>query len=452
MASFRSVEKWSRGSAKKVHQEDVFDPAIHLDYSPPEKQFTMKDLLLDQGPSASSIAGTTPFPLLSREGVRAYRRGLFQQNVLDNCASSPFPGTLVLRDVEKQSKFIKDFWTHPQTVRIVSEAMGVPLEVVMPTEIGHTNIQVEGATVSEMTKKLKVEPSAEKVELSAEERAYDPLKDSSAIIPWHYDSYPYVCVLMLSETDGMIGGETYIKKGDGTSQKVEGPRIGHVVMLQGGKVQHLAARARGVKERISTITSYRSSVPTVYDSSYMTNIRPYANLNSLYPQWAQYRLRKMRDEINNYLDQIEKDPELTLDRVELENFINEQVGYLRRTSRQMIPPEDQKRMLKKYGMGAYYDSPRIWKRVQSLPDFEKIASSADRDRVWMPQSVYWTDLQSSIEAFRLGKSLKSTMGSFTWDFRREYFMGDELLRQGLNEMFLDWLGASGLWDLYCNMA
>jgi arginine repressor len=67
---------------------------------------------------------------------------------------------------------------------IVSEVMGVPLNVVMPTEIGHTNVQVEGATVSEMTKKLKVEPSVKNVELSAEERAYNPLKDASAIIPW----------------------------------------------------------------------------------------------------------------------------------------------------------------------------------------------------------------------------------------------------------------------------
>lgn len=146
----------------------------------------MEDLMLKQDDSASPIAGTTPFPLLSREGARAYRRGLFKQNVLDECASSPFPGTLVLRDVEKQSKFIHDFWTHPRTMSIVSEAMGVPLEVVMPTEIGHTNIQVEGDTIAEMTRKLRVEPSAEAVELTAEEKSYDPLKDSRAIIPWQY--------------------------------------------------------------------------------------------------------------------------------------------------------------------------------------------------------------------------------------------------------------------------
>ncbi|GAM44045.1 hypothetical protein TCE0_060r19354 [Talaromyces pinophilus] len=452
MDPFRWLKVWPWSSAKGADEEDTFDPKMHLHYSPPKKKITMQELLLNQSTTASSIAGTTPFPLLSREGVRAYRRALFQQKVLDQCASSPFPGTLVLRDAAKRSNFIKSFWTHPETMRIVSEAVGVPLDVIMPTEIGHTNIQVEGTTVSEMTKKLKVEPTAEKVELTVEERAYDPLKDASAIIPWHYDSYPYVCVLMLSETEGMIGGETYIKKGDGTAQKVEGPQIGHAVMLQGGKVKHLAARARGVKERISTITSYRSSVPTVYDSSYLTNVRPYADLNSLYSEWTQYRLRKLRDELTHFLNKVEKEPGLALDGVALEKLIIEQIEYLQQTSRQMIAPKEHHRMLKAYGSAAYYDAPKIWATVQSLPEFEKIASSADKNRVWIPESVYWMDLQSSKEAIRLGKFLTSTMGNFTWDKKRGYYMGDELLRQGLNEVFLDWLGASGLWDIYCNLA
>ena len=108
----------------------------------------MQELSLKQAPSASSIAGSAPFPLLSHEGVRAYRRALFRSDVLDRCASSPFPATLVLRDAGKQSRFIRDFWEHPETRRIVSEVAGVPLEVVMPAEIGHTNIQVEGVVMS----------------------------------------------------------------------------------------------------------------------------------------------------------------------------------------------------------------------------------------------------------------------------------------------------------------
>ncbi|GKZ27125.1 hypothetical protein AbraIFM66951_004156 [Aspergillus brasiliensis] len=412
---------WTGSPVQDSVHEEVFDPKVHLSYVPPENKFTMQDLGLKQSATASPIAGTTPFPLLSPKGVKAYRKALFQQDVLDKCASSPFPGTLVLRDTVKHSQFIKDFWTHPETMKIVSEACGVPLDVIMPTEIGHTNIQVEGTTISEMCSNLKVEPSVEKVDLSPEERSYDPLKDRSSIIPWHYDSYPYI----------------------------EGPQMGHAVMLQGGEVEHLAARAKGVKERISTITSYRSKMPNVYDSSYLTNVRPYANLDSLYPEWTQYRLRKLRDEITHYLNTAENQPGSSFQQQEAQNLIDQQIEYLQRTSRQMVSSEYQKQILEKYGKAAYYDVFRIWETVQSLPDFEKCASSVDQDRGWMPHSSYWIDLQKSIEKIRMGKPLHSSSGNQLWTKTRRYFMGDELLRQGLNEIFLDWLGSSGLWDLYC---
>ncbi|RHZ43471.1 uncharacterized protein CDV56_100974 [Aspergillus thermomutatus] len=400
------LRRWTGYSAQDPVKEDKFDPRVHLRYVPPQKKITMQELLLHPSPTASPVAGTTPFPLLSPRGVRAYRKALFQQEVMDNCASSPFPGTLVLRDAVKHSQFIREFWTHPETMRIVSDASGVPLEVVMPTEIGHTNIQVEGATISEMTRNLQVEPSGEKLDLSPEDKAYDPLKAKSSIIPWHYDSYPYVCVLMLSETDGMVGGETYIKKGNGEALKVEGPQIGHAVMLQGGEVEHLAARAKGVRERISTITSYRSRLPNVYDSSYLTNVRPYADLDSLYPEWAQYRLRKLRDEITHYLHKAEKKEDSSFQREELQSIIDQQIDYLQRTSRQMVSPAYRDQIQNKYGKGAYYDVLAIWETVQSLPEFERLASSTDQNRLWMPESAYWIDLQTSLETIQYAGILR----------------------------------------------
>ena len=58
----------------------------------------------------------------------------------------------------------------------------------------------------------------------------------SAAIVAKKDSYsvnsPWVCVLMLSDVDGMIGGETEIKKGDGTFLKALGPNIGSVSSIQ----------------------------------------------------------------------------------------------------------------------------------------------------------------------------------------------------------------------------
>lgn len=159
---------------------------------------------------------------------------------------------------------------------------------------------------------------------------------------------------MLSHTEGMIGGETYIKKGDGEAQKVcknpdskrkaltnhtlgrlRAPQIGHAIMLQGGEVCHLAARAKGVKERISTITSYRSATPKVYDSSYITNVRPYADTNTLYPEWIRYRLRKLRDELTHHLDEMEKEEDAAQERKDIQNLIDQQIDYLQRTSRQI---------------------------------------------------------------------------------------------------------------------
>lgn len=39
---------------------------------------------------------------------------------------------------------------------------------------------------------------------------------------------------MLSHTDGMVGGETFIKCGNGTITKVEGPSYGCAYIIQGG--------------------------------------------------------------------------------------------------------------------------------------------------------------------------------------------------------------------------
>ncbi|KAN0069822.1 hypothetical protein V8E54_012128 [Elaphomyces granulatus] len=85
-------------------------------------------------------------------------------------------------------------------------------------EMGHTNIQTS-SSIQEMMQGFQIEPSTQRVKTTAEEVNYDPLAVDSVVL-WHYDSYPYVCVLMLSDTASMIGGETYIKRGDGTPVKV----------------------------------------------------------------------------------------------------------------------------------------------------------------------------------------------------------------------------------------
>ncbi|KAL3418752.1 hypothetical protein PVAG01_10468 [Phlyctema vagabunda] len=425
-------------------QEEVFDPKIHLAYVPPKKKFTLQDLKIKPSATSSEIAGTAPFPILSHEGVRAYRRALFRRDVIEKCASVPHPGTLILRNAAEYSRFIEDFWTHPATMRLVSDAAGLPLSIVMRTEIAHTNIQTEGSTIEEMIQELSVEPPTEKIPLTEEEKAYDPL-NSNSIIPWHYDSYPYVCVMMLSDTEGMVGGETYIKTGDGEPTKVEGPALGHGVLLQGGEVQHLAARGLGVKERISTITSYCANKPGVYDSSHITNIRPYSDINVLYKQWASYRLDKMSAEIQRLQREVSQAGD-QIDLAMLDEFVEKQVHYLKRTSRQLIPYGEYENVRQRFSKQEFTKASDIWASAEQLPQFHGCVANANQN-TWMPENPLWYDLAQSQVDIRAGRELQAQKGRYTWNKEREFVMGDELLRQGLPELFLSWLESTGLYGI-----
>ena len=42
-------------------------------------------------------------------------------------------------------------------------------------------------------------------------------------VAWHYDSVPFVCVVMLSDCTDMVGGETALRMPSGVTMKVRGP-------------------------------------------------------------------------------------------------------------------------------------------------------------------------------------------------------------------------------------
>lgn len=266
---------------------------------------------------------------------------------------------------------------------------------------------------------------------------------------------------MLSETEGMIGGETYIKTGDGVplkvstymlldlrpldsdSEQVEGPTLGWGVILQGGEVEHLAARSLGVKERISTITSFCADVPGVYDSSYITNLRWYSDRPTLYKQWTEYRLEKMKREIESLQEQIAQSSTLS-DLAPIQKFAREQISYLKRTARQLIPLDDCESIAQKFGRGAVRNAPNLWAKAQTLNMFQERVATVTPGN-WMQGSDLWTDLMETQLAIQAGRTIESQRGRFQWTNERQFCMGDELLRQGLPEIFLSWLDATGMY-------
>lgn len=74
---------------------------------------------------------------------------------------------------------------------------------VIDFEIGHMNISIS----------------------KGEEQSEDSAAVDRPIVSWHTDSYPFVCVTMLSDCSNMAGGETALRKGDGGIVKVRGPQM-----------------------------------------------------------------------------------------------------------------------------------------------------------------------------------------------------------------------------------
>lgn len=89
----------------------------------------------------------------------------------------------------------------------------------MEFELGHINVSVKSD--EEAQDELEAVDQMER-----EGKATGGFsEDDKPIISWHHDSYPFVCVTMLSDCSGMVGGETVLRTGDGGTIKVRGPQM-----------------------------------------------------------------------------------------------------------------------------------------------------------------------------------------------------------------------------------
>lgn len=116
-------------------------------------------------------------------------------------------------------------WKHPETLAIVSKIAGIELTTEMDLEIGHVNISV----------KSEQERRAELDEIATNRAGFESdegiagcpweVPEDKPIVDWHTDSYPFVCVTMLSDCTTMVGGETALRTGTGEIMKVRGPQM-----------------------------------------------------------------------------------------------------------------------------------------------------------------------------------------------------------------------------------
>ncbi|EEA22787.1 hypothetical protein TMatcc_001641 [Talaromyces marneffei ATCC 18224] len=314
----------------------AFDPAKHIKFTPPSKVWTMQELDYPEGKGISPVGVSEPFPLFSEEAVKQMRAEILDEKVWDKYKFSSNLSQCQLRGFAPEcAPFIYDAWKSPEVLEIISKIAGIDLVPVMDWEIAHINIAVKSE--AEKAKELEI------VHRNADEGVADCAleEDDKPVVDWHTDSYPFVCVTMLSDCTAMVGGETMLRKGNGGTVKVRGPQMGSAVILQGRYIEHQALRALGAAERITSVTSFRPKSAAVKDDTVLHTVRAISDLKELYHQYAEYRFEILQD---RFLDmgrklRDRKRANRLFDTVATKSFIREQIEFLEAMDREIVRDE-----------------------------------------------------------------------------------------------------------------
>ncbi|KAK4945565.1 hypothetical protein LTR10_015184 [Elasticomyces elasticus] len=326
----------------------TFDPATHLDFTPPKTVITMKDIGLE-GHGISPVAVSEPFRLFTNEAIQQFRAEIFSKSVLDQCqVSSNFASNMIRAYAADYGPFAYSVWHHPEVLAIVSKVAGVDLTVGMDIDIGHVNVSINDDT---KTPNSQTDVVPEKND------------DDTPAFAWHYDSYPFVVVTMLSGCTDMKGGETALRTASGEIMKVRGATMvsrhadtftaltwgaqtsnsvfgqGTAVILQGRYIEHQALKAWGGRERVSMVTSFRPKSPFCKDETSLAGLRGITDLSLLYHQYAEYRFQvletRFRTSRQNLLKAFNRHRGFNLQ--ETRSFLEEQKRYVEDLLKELVP-------------------------------------------------------------------------------------------------------------------
>lgn len=223
---------------------------------------------------------------------------------------------------------------------VCSLAAQTELEVLMDYEIGQLNVQMPAGVDKDAPITSNLPPSEPPIHLQEDEFTSngDATDQGKALVSaWHHDSYPWVCVLMLSDPIHMRGGETALRTGDGSIMKIKPPGRGYAVMMQGGSIEHAALPCLGDGERITFVTSFRPRDPTYRDRCTLRTVRPISHLDELYRQWSHYRMIVFEQRAAILRRDLEKGGRSAEEIRELVGeWGQEQMDFLQRTMEEMV--------------------------------------------------------------------------------------------------------------------
>lgn len=319
-------------SRKRKLETTEFDANSHLAYKSPAPVLMMEDIGYAKDSGVSPVAVSQPFQLFSPEAIQKFREEVFQPEVMQNYLYESNLAPAQIRGyAKKHAPFTYGAWHSPETLKIISQIAGVDLIPCMDLETSHVNLCVKSS-------------GAAQAELDAhnQQRKDSHAQEEKPIVGWHRDSYPFVCVTMLSDCTSMVGGETALRTGDGEVMKVRGPQMGCAVVLQGRYITHQALRALGAQERITMVTSFRPKDPQLADDTVLSTVRGISDLSQLYYEFGSYRLKMVEARIQSQLKKM-KDAHAVgkkTDTKALKAFMQQQIAFLEHTDTEMVPDEE----------------------------------------------------------------------------------------------------------------
>ncbi|PYH79803.1 hypothetical protein BO82DRAFT_287824 [Aspergillus uvarum CBS 121591] len=300
--------------ARAVDKVD-FDATKHLATAAPGKVFMMKDLGFE-GAGISPTALSEPFPLFTPEAVQQIRAEIFSEPVLRDCQyASSFATNMIRGYGPQRAPFIFNAWHSPELLATISRVAGIEVVPAMDVDVGHVNVSVNDPVVE-----------------STKSRSTDDTDDDSApAFAWHHDSYPFVCVTMLSDCEGMVGGETAVKTANGEVLKFRGP------LMVRRYIEHQALKAIGGRERISMVTAFRPKNPLVKDETVLTSLRGISELPELYSQYALYRMENLEERVRAQLKKLrEQHARRCFDVDAIRGALGEQRAFLEATLGELV--------------------------------------------------------------------------------------------------------------------
>lgn len=108
--------------------------------------------------------------------------------------------------------------------------------------------------------------------------------------------------------------------------------------MQGRYINHQAMRARGAKERITSVTSFRPKSTFIRDDTELRTVRPVSDLSELYYGFAEYRLKIMEKRVRAERQKMQAQHRAgkAMDTLGHKEFLNEMIRFVEQSNHELV--------------------------------------------------------------------------------------------------------------------